>query len=52
MKTICEGCGKRRAGGGHRFCMRCLGQILSAPPPPTPRPEPTYIYPPRPRRKP
>jgi hypothetical protein len=37
-KTICLGCGKQRAKGGHRFCYACIGEILSAPsPPPPPR---------------
>ncbi len=35
-KTTCEGCGKIAAGGGHRFCRACLGQILCTP---TPRAE-------------
>jgi hypothetical protein len=33
MKTICEGCGKPRAAGGHRFCRACIGHILSQPAP-------------------
>lgn len=33
MKTICEGCGKQRAAGGHRFCRACIGYILSQPAP-------------------
>lgn len=48
MKTICEGCGKQRAAGGHRFCWACLGQILSQPAP-AERPawaKSTYTYPP------
>jgi hypothetical protein len=36
IKTTCEGCGKRAAGGGHRFCRACLGQMLCTP---TPRAE-------------
>ena len=31
-KTIREGCGKRRAGGGHRFCWSCLCDVLSSQP--------------------
>lgn len=48
MKTLCECCQKRRAGGGQRFCWRCLGEMLSQP---APRPqairiaEGTYSYP-------
>jgi hypothetical protein len=38
MKTLCEGCGKVRAAGGHRFCRACLGYILSQPAPPREQP--------------
>ncbi len=30
-KTHCEMCGKKAAGGGMRFCMRCYGVILCTP---------------------
>jgi hypothetical protein len=30
-KTICEGCGKKAAGGGHRFCYGCIGILLNKP---------------------
>jgi len=30
-KTYCEMCGKKEAGGGMRFCTRCLGAILCTP---------------------
>ncbi len=33
MKTICEGCGKRRAAGGHRYCRACILELLSNPTP-------------------
>jgi hypothetical protein len=44
---MCELCKKRPARGGHRFCRRCIGEILSHP---TELPKPTYggseyIYP-------
>jgi hypothetical protein len=45
----CEGCGKP-AKGGHRFCYRCIGEILSQP---SEQPQPTrerpgvYSYPPK-----
>ena len=29
-KTNCQCCGKKRAGGGMRFCMQCYGVILSS----------------------
>lgn len=29
--TLCEGCGKMKAGGGQRFCWACLANILSKP---------------------
>jgi hypothetical protein len=38
MKTRCEGCGKVRAAGGHRFCRACIGHILSQPAPPHEQP--------------
>lgn len=45
-KTICESCGKRRAGGGMRYCLRCYGYMLSGPPAPLPRPrESSITYP-------
>ena len=27
--TLCEGCGKMKAGGGQRFCWACLVTILA-----------------------
>jgi hypothetical protein len=45
---MCELCKKRPAKGGHRFCWRCLGQILSQPAPAQVREEQThYHYPKR-----
>ena len=29
-KTYCQCCGKKRAGGGMRFCLPCYGIILSS----------------------
>ena len=29
-KTNCQCCGKKRAGGGTRFCLPCYGIILSS----------------------
>lgn len=29
VKTVCEGCGKKAAGGGHRYCYACIGALLS-----------------------
>ena len=29
-KTNCQCCGKKRAGGGMRFCLPCYGIILSS----------------------
>ena len=26
--TTCEGCGRNKAGGGHRFCRTCLLLVL------------------------
>ncbi len=31
-KTICEGCGKLKAGGGHRFCRACICDLLDGQP--------------------
>ncbi len=39
MKTTCEGCGKQKAAGGHRFCWGCLAAILSTPSPKPPPPK-------------
>lgn len=52
-KTICEACGRKRAGGGFRFCYRCLGYVFDAmrdTPTPTP-PSSGYTYPPPKRKK-
>jgi hypothetical protein len=51
-RTVCQLCGRPRAGGGQRFCWECLGLILS-PRPAAPNPSPPlYRYPlPSKRRK-
>ena len=50
-KTICEGCGKKKAGGGMRFCYGCYGIILDNRGP-TPQPRESSITYPLPKRKP
>jgi hypothetical protein len=49
---VCQGCGKPRAGGGHRFCWACLGEILSNREPYLAAPASTFRYPKPKRRKP
>ncbi len=42
-KTTCHGCGRQAAGGGQRYCWRCLYAILSGE---------VYYPPPHRKRKP
>ena len=51
--TLCQGCGRYRSGGGHRFCWECLGRILSNRPLEPLRQTAPFVYPlPRKKRKP
>jgi hypothetical protein len=50
--TLCQGCGRYRAGGGQRFCWECLGTILSHRRPTPPCPTAPFRYPlPRKRQR-
>jgi predicted amidophosphoribosyltransferase len=42
-KTTCHACGRQAAGGGQRFCWRCLFALLD---------RETYTPPPQRKRKP